>query len=94
MGTPTNNVLATIDNATAKIAAVLPVIRSTAESITTAINGHPDRASVQQPSSVQELVPRNVGGLDPALGKGLINTMLIVGGIAFVVVFLLPRMKR
>jgi len=65
----------------------LPVIRSTADSLSTAINGHPTPTGAGSPAQVQALVPRNVGGLDMNVAKGGISGALILGLLAVAAVF-------
>ena len=76
-----------------KIAATLPVIKSTADSVSTVINGQPRPDSTQQNPSVQALVPRNVGGLDLGTAGTISSTMLVVGLAAIAAVFFLAKRR-
>lgn len=93
MAIPVQGTLDRIGQTVDKIAAALPVIRSTADSVSTVINGTPTRSAVQQPSAVQELVPRNVGGLNVGTAAGISTTMLVVGGLAVLLIFLSVRRR-
>jgi len=90
---PVARTLDRIEDIAGKISAALPVIRSTADSVSTAINGHPTPAGAQTPAQVQALVPRNVGGLDLNVAKAGISGALIVWALVAVGVFFLVKRR-
>lgn len=59
-------------------------VRDTVTAITKGKNPTPQ--PIQQPAAMQELVPRNVGGLPSGTLFGVSTTMLLVGliGVAFI----------
>lgn len=89
-----SNILADIESAAVKVQQTVPIIRSTVDSVTTIASGKsPTPSPYQQPATVQELVPRNVGQLDANVAKTAIPSFLVLGGIAALVIVVFGRRR-